>query len=132
MIPWRLREVSNVLVVDDEFDLSMLLVRLLKVCGHHAACASTGTAALEYLHTHHTSMVILDVMMPEMNGIDVLKTIRADPELRDLPVVMYTALADDDMRRQACEAGAADYLVKGGHSLDLLLNLVRQHASVTH
>ena len=123
---------STVLVVDDEFDISMLLVRLLTVCGHEAACVPDGRAALDYLHAHPASMVILDVMMPEMDGIEVLRAMRAEAQLRDVPVVMYSAISDDETQHKALEAGAADYLVKGGESLNVLLNLVQHYATPPH
>ena len=90
------------------------LARLLQHMGHSVQFVTSGSAALEYLHRPALpGLVLLDVSMPEMDGLEVLERMRSEPELAALPVVMYTALSDEKRRNRAMELGASDYLVKG-------------------
>jgi CheY-like chemotaxis protein len=104
----------TVLVVDDHLDTCQLLVRLLELIGHPATCVVSGRAALEYVRGAGDvpALVILDVMMPDMNGFDVLRALRADPRSRDVPVVMHSARDDDATRALATRDGAQGYFVK--------------------
>ena len=111
---------SVVLVVDDHLDTCELLVRLLKRIGYPAACVDSGQAALEFVRQTVPALVILDVMMPEMNGLEVLKTLKADPRLHGVPVVMHSARNDEITKAMATRDGAQGYFVKtrlGMHEL---------------
>lgn len=76
-------------------------------------CVDSGEAALAYLRLHLPRLVILDVMMPGMDGFEVLKAIRSDPRTAALPVIMFTASSDDKHRDQAQQLKATDYWLKG-------------------
>lgn len=107
---------GSVLIVDDDLGTGRLLALLIRHIGHEAAFVESGAQALEYLSTHRPDLVILDVMMPGIDGLEVLKRMRADPHTADLPVVMFSALSDPQFRQVAREKGANDYWVKA--SLD--------------
>ena len=119
---------ATVLVVDDHPDLCELLARLLRLGGHAAACSTDGAEALDLVRREPPGLVVLDVMMPGMSGLDVLAALRADPETAAVPVVMYSAFADPAARRKALALGAADYLVKGWASYDELRAAVDRFA----
>ena len=102
----------NVLIVDDDVEGCRPLARLLEVVGHRPFFVHDGRAALALLDQLRPDMILLDVMMPGLSGIEVLKTIRRHPRHHDLPVVVYSALGDEQTRDQAMEAGAQQYLVK--------------------
>jgi DNA-binding response OmpR family regulator len=97
---------AHILVVDDHPDLATVVARLLARSGHDAACADDGQSALDHVRTTPTAMVILDVMMPGLDGFDVLREMRADPRTRGVPVVMYSARGDPAAKRRAADLGA--------------------------
>jgi len=103
---------ANVLIVDDDEDTCRPLVRLLQYVGHCPFFVHDGRAALAMLDTLRPDMILLDVMMPGLNGLDVLKTIRAHPTHKNLPVVVYSALNDNETMNSAMQNGAQSYLVK--------------------
>jgi CheY-like chemotaxis protein len=102
-----------ILIVDDHLDTGNLLARLLKASGHDAVAVSSGREGWSLMPTLAPSLVILDKCMPEMDGMAVLKRIRADAQSQFVPVIFYSADADADGMEQARRLGAQDYLVKG-------------------
>ncbi len=111
---------STILVVDDEFTVRALLHDVLDLEGYVVREAEDGPSALLDLHTRKPDLVILDVMMPRMSGIEVLKEIRRDPELEHLPVLMLTAAGDDDTTWEGWSAGASTYIDKPFDHANLL------------
>ena len=110
---------ARLLVVDDNEDACELIARLLRRAGHEATCHTSPSAALSYLAKETPDLIVLDVMMPEMTGLDVLKSVRADARLAAVPVVVYSALSDERTRAAALSLGASAYVVKGGGWTDL-------------
>jgi two-component system cell cycle response regulator len=103
---------ARVLVVDDEPINRRLLARYLEREGHEVATADDGAVGWELLRSQPFDVVLLDVMMPEMDGYEVLERLRADPDLRHLPVIMISALEETDSIVRCIELGADDYLPK--------------------
>jgi class 3 adenylate cyclase len=103
---------GSVLVVDDDAISRALLVRSLERDGHRVAVADNGRQALELLHADHYDIVLLDVLMPELDGYDTLAHIVGHEALRHIPVVMISALEDVDSVARCLELGAQDYLPK--------------------
>jgi class 3 adenylate cyclase/CheY-like chemotaxis protein len=101
-----------ILVVDDNESNRDLLCRRLKRQGHEATTAENGREALEKVRSHPFDLVLLDIMMPEMNGYEVLEQIKGNAELRHIPVIMISALDDMDSIVKCIEMGAEDYLCK--------------------
>lgn len=85
---------KTVLVVEDEFGIAELLKDLLTDEGYHVETAFSGRQALARLEQAKPDIVVMDFMMPGLNGIDVLKTMTATPELKDIPVVMMSTLGE--------------------------------------
>ena len=108
---------ATVLIVDDNADICRVVARLVRVAGHAADVALGGQEAIDYLQSHCPDMVILDVMMPRIDGLDVLRAVRQNPRLAGVPVVMFTAANEGDLREHALRQGADGYWVKG--TLDL-------------
>ncbi|HWZ27634.1 MAG TPA: protein kinase [Gemmatimonadales bacterium] len=103
---------ARVLVVDDEAGNRDLLGRRLQREGYAVVLASGGREALEVVTREAVDVVLLDVMMPDLDGLAVLERLKADPLTRDLPVIMISALDDLGAIAHCIEAGALDYLPK--------------------
>jgi adenylate cyclase len=103
---------ANVLVVDDDSVNRLLLAHSLEREGHRPTTAEDGNRALELLRAHSFDVVLLDVLMPEVDGFEVLAQMQADSELRRIPVIMISALEDIENVVRGIEHGAEDYLPK--------------------
>jgi adenylate cyclase len=103
---------ANVLVVDDDSVNRLLLARSLEREGHRPTTAEDGNRALELLRAQSFDVVLLDVLMPEVDGFEVLAQMQADSELRRIPVIMISALEDIENVVRGIEHGAEDYLPK--------------------
>ena len=102
-----------VLVVDDNDDNRFTLLMRLEACGYeNIVTAENGREALEKMRAGPIDLVLLDIMIPEMNGYEVLEHLKADTELRDLPVIVISALDEMDSVIKCIELGAEDYLAK--------------------
>jgi adenylate cyclase len=103
---------SHILVVDDNKMNRLLLARGLEQQGHRVSFAENGRQALEMLRAQGFDLVLLDVLMPEMDGYQVLDQLMADTELRNVPVVMVSAVGELESVVKCIEMGAEDYLSK--------------------
>ncbi|MCT7984754.1 response regulator [Laspinema sp. A4] len=103
---------ASVLVVDDVEANRDLLCRRLKRQGYHVQIAEDGLKALELIRAEPFDLVLLDIMMPHLNGYQVLEEIKADSSLRHIPVIMISAVDDIDSVVKCIELGAEDYLSK--------------------
>ena len=104
---------AALLVVDDNEDNRYTLTRRLKREGYtNLTTANDGRQALELLRAQKFDLMLLDIMMPEMNGYEVLEHLKADPELRHLPVIMISAVGEVESVVRCIELGAEDYLPK--------------------
>ncbi len=109
----------RILAVDDTPENLKLLDAILAPRGYELVTAATGTAALELIGPARPDLVLLDIVMPGLNGYDVCRRLRDDPTTRFLPIVMITASGDQE-RVQALEAGADDFIAKPFNQLELL------------
>jgi DNA-binding response OmpR family regulator len=103
---------QTILVIDDEAELVKLLDYNLTKAGYLALSARNGAAGLEQARKHAPDLIILDVMMPEMDGWEVCKRLRADPATAAIPLLMLTAKAEEGDRVLGLELGADDYVTK--------------------
>lgn len=103
---------SKVLIVDDEPTAMSTLEAILAGDGYQLDYASSGSIALEKAEQLQPDLILLDVMMPGMNGYEVCRRLRATPKLAEVPIIILTALDDRTSRLQGIEAGADDFLLK--------------------
>lgn len=103
---------SEILVVDDQVETCNVLSRILQKIGYSTECAYGGEEALSKLQNQPRRLVILDYMMPDLDGIEVLRRIRSNPQTSGLPVVIYTALDDPTFHNYARSMGANAIWVK--------------------
>ncbi len=103
---------SSLLVVDDNSVNRIMLSRYISKLGYQATLAENGRQALDKLGNEPFDLVLLDVQMPEMDGYQVLEHLKADPGLRDIPVIMISAVEEIESVVRCIELGAQDYLPK--------------------
>ncbi len=101
-----------ILVVDDNKITTKLTRRYLEANGFEASEAYDGIECLERVKERRPDAIIMDVMMPRMDGFDTVRTLKADPETSDIPVAIVTALNDTATQVKAVESGADDFLTK--------------------
>lgn len=116
----------KILVIDDEADLLTLVKARLDKAGFETLIASGGREGIEDALRFKPDMILLDIMMPDINGFQVLKELKLKEETKDIPVVAFTALAEEDNIRRAKNLGAVDYVVKP-FEFDHLLTTVRRY-----
>jgi CheY-like chemotaxis protein len=102
-------------------------MRILQREGYEVMGAANGVEALDSIQRESPDLVLLDVMMPEMDGMTMLEELRDNPQTRELPVILMTALSDESRLRKARELGVREYLVKTRFSYDELLEHVNRH-----
>jgi two-component system chemotaxis response regulator CheY len=102
----------KILVVDDDKTTRKLLNLFLRAKGYEVVTAENGLDAMEKLGTESINLVVTDMNMPYMDGIELTKNLRNDENWKNIPIVMVTTEADDAERKKAVDAGVDDYLVK--------------------
>ena len=113
----------NILIVDDEEVLQDILSVLLRREGYNPIVARTGEEALLVLEREEIDLVLLDLMLPDVPGTDVCRTLKADARTRHVPVIMLTAKGEEIDRVVGFEIGAEDYVVKPFSVRELLLRV---------
>jgi two-component system, chemotaxis family, chemotaxis protein CheY len=110
-----------IVILDDHKALALALQRLLERAGQEAVSFTNATDALASLHHRHPELLVLDVNMPDVDGLTFLRRMKADADLRFIPVVMFSADNHDEVAEEALRLGAVDFLPKSGLDLDTLL-----------
>lgn len=119
---------EKILIVDDEEKNLKLMAGILKNYGYSYETAKNGYEAIEKTNSYLPDLILLDIMMPEMDGFEVCRRLRENPETEHIPVVMVTALADKDSKVKGLTAGANDFLTKPVDKTEVLIrakNLLR-------
>ena len=101
---------NHILVVDDESDVRELLRKFLTRRGYEVDTASDGLAAIEAIRANHPDIVLLDIRLPKVDGLSVLRRLRDDAD--DVAIITMSGIADEDTARQSLELGAADFITK--------------------
>jgi two-component system alkaline phosphatase synthesis response regulator PhoP/two-component system response regulator VicR len=122
---------SKILAVDDEKHIVRLVQINLQKEGYEVATANTGREALEKVSEFKPDLIVMDVMMPEMDGFEALKKLKENAETRDIPVIMLTAKAQDADVFRGWQSGADLYLTKPFNPAELLSFVKRLLASST-
>ncbi|QOV87560.1 response regulator transcription factor [Humisphaera borealis] len=117
----------RVLIVEDDPEINQLLAAYAQIAGFQPDCALTGEAALTLVATGTYSLVILDVMLPDIDGMEIARRLRTNPATMHLPIVVLTALTVDSTRRTALELGVQAFLNKP-FDPDELIRVMRKWA----
>ena len=120
---------SRILLADDNSDMRTYIQRLLAQHHYEVEFVSDGLAALRAVQARTPDLVLIDVMMPGLDGFGLLRELRADPSTATIPVIMLSARAGEEARAEGMEAGADDYLVKPFSARELLAR-IRAHLEI--
>ena len=114
---------EKILIVDDDVQTLRLVSMMLERQGYRILSANTGSQALHIAHTEHPHVIVLDIMMPDMDGYEVTRRLRKNPETANVPILMFTAKTQLEDKVYGYEAGADDYLTKPIHPAELTAHL---------
>ncbi len=114
------------LIVEDDPLMQRMYQKIFTFEKYEVATASNGQEGLDKARTLKPIVVLLDVMMPKMNGLEVLEKIKADPELKHIPVIMLTNLAGEKDAETALMKGAIKYIVKSEHDPKQVVAMVKE------
>lgn len=118
----------KILVVDDEPTIVRLMEFILARQGHEMIVAVNGEEALQKIKAHQPDLVLLDIMMPRIDGYEVAQRVRADPQTAALPIIMLSAKAQDEDVRKGVEVGVDEYVTKP-FTPDHLVQVVSEYLS---
>ena len=110
---------EKILIIDDDLDTLRLVGLMLQRQGYQIAAATNGQQGLEKAFEENPDLILLDIMMPDMDGYEVTRRIRATPQVADIPILMFTAKTQLDDKVAGFEVGADDYLTKPTHPSEL-------------
>jgi DNA-binding response OmpR family regulator len=102
-----------VLLIDDDVALGISLEKVFRFDGLDAVSVRSGTEAISMLSLRKPKLIILDLKMPLMDGMTILRAIRSDPQFKSVPILIYTSDFSEESRALAINAGAQDFIVKG-------------------
>src|SRR6266404_6081618 len=114
---------ARILVVDDEPAIREYVTTLLSELGHEILAAADGAEALRLARAKQPHLVLLDIMMPELSGIEVCRQLRADPRTREIRVIVVSAVDAKRALEESIIAGADDFLAKPIHALELMVRV---------
>lgn len=114
---------SRILVIEDEQDLQRILEYNLRQAGHEVTCCLKGLEGLNQAKTLRPDLVLLDLMLPDLSGTEICKTLKGDRSTREIPILMLTAKGEEIDRVLGFELGAEDYVVKPFSVRELLLRI---------
>jgi CheY-like chemotaxis protein len=125
---------EKILVVDDDLDTLRLVGLMLERQGYAIVAASTGQQALSLAKSEKPDLIVLDLMMPDIDGIQVARQLRANPETQNIFIIMFTARGQMEDKLEGFDAGADDYLTKPVQPRELIAHIkaVLKRAGVTH
>ena len=114
---------EKILIVDDDVETLRLVGLMLQRQGYQIVAANNGTQAISMARNENPDLIILDVMMPDMDGYQVTTELRKDPQLAETPILMFTAKSQVDDKVSGYDAGVDDYLTKPVHPAELIAHL---------
>jgi two-component system chemotaxis sensor kinase CheA len=117
---------ATILVVDDSFTARTLQKSILETAGYNVRTAEDGRAALTILHSNTVALVVSDIQMPHVDGFQLLSTMKSQPSLADIPVILVTSLSSQEDQERGLALGADAYIVKERFDHQELLSVVRQ------
>ena len=115
---------QKILIVEDDTILSKVITEELQEAGFEVIQAFDGEKGLEMTKEQKPNLVLLDIMMPKMNGLEVLESLKNNSETQNIPVFILTVLGADEDIRKGLELGAKDYIVKSQHAVSEIVEKI--------
>jgi two-component system sensor histidine kinase/response regulator len=112
------------LIIEDDDFLRSLTITKLQSAGFSVDGAADGKTGLEKLYKNKPDLLILDLMLPVMSGFDVLQNLRNNPDLKDLPVIVFSNLGEEADIKKCLDMGITDYMIKSNFTLDELVEKI--------
>lgn len=116
---------KRVLIVEDEAPLSTALAEKMRKEGYEAEVAKNGQEGLEAIKRNKPDIILLDVIMPIMDGMSMLRNLRTDNEAKDIPVIILSNLSDSNDILQAMQNNTYDYLIKSDVTLEVIVDRIK-------
>lgn len=117
---------AKILIIEDDPLMARLYEKVFKFEGHEVDVALDGRTGLEKVMSGKPTLIVLDIMMPEMNGLEVLDKLKLDPEAKKIPVVVLTNLAGGQDAEIALSKGAVKYIVKSEYEPKQIANMIKE------
>lgn len=123
---YRNEHMSKILIIEDDPLMQRMYQKAFSFDGYEVSVASDGVEGLDKIRTEKPQIVLLDVMMPKMNGLEVLDKVKADPEIKSTPIIMLTNLAGSSDAERALSKGAVKYIVKSEYEPKQIVSMVKE------
>jgi DNA-binding response OmpR family regulator len=114
------------MLAEDDLILSKVIKEELESAGYEVSHVKDGDAAIKFIEKKKPNLVLLDILMPKVNGMEVLEHVKASSATKEIPVVMLTMLSSDDDIKEALKLGASDYIVKSQHAVGEIVEKVNE------
>ena len=117
---------AKILIVEDDPLMLRMYQKIFTLEQYEVEVATNGEEALEKVHAGKPTIILLDIMMPKMNGLQVLDKLKSDPDTKSIPIVMLTNLASEKDAENALLKGAVKYIVKSQHEPKTIVDMVKE------
>jgi len=105
-----MNKIYKILIVDDEASNILFLKSILEIEGYIVFTANSGMQSLNFIKQNRPDLILIDIMMPTMDGIEVLDKIKSNPETKDIPVIIITASMEDKYKEESIKLGASAFI----------------------
>lgn len=119
----------KIILIEDDEILAKVLSEELRDAGFEVATAFDGEAGLELIRSQHPDLVLLDLIMPKLNGFEVLATLKKSPETKDIPVIILTVVNADEDIMKGLQLGAHDFIIKSQHAVVEIVEKIKNFFS---
>ena len=120
------KESPKILIIEDDQRINKVYMAKLSVEGITVVTALDGEEGLRKIYSEKPDLILLDLMLPRKSGFDILKEIKADPKVKDIPVIILSNLAQEKEIEQGLALGAVDYLVKTDYSIQQVMEKIKK------
>ncbi len=121
---------KKILIVDDDPMLRKMYAKKFEIAGFEVEISANGEEGIQKAQSFNPNLIISDVMMPKLDGFGLLKKIKEEPDLKNIPVILLTNVGgSDDDKDRGIKAGAADYLIKSQHSPNEIIEISKKYLS---
>jgi CheY-like chemotaxis protein len=123
---------AKILVIEDDLFMVRMYQRIFSYVGFEVVTATSGEEGLQIAFQDKPTLIILDIMMPRVNGLDVLKQLKGDAQTKNIPVVLLTNVSDDNVMNDAFKSGAAGYIIKSQVANEDLVKEIKEYINEPH